>query len=76
MKIHNIYKDQRHRILERDKCVMQTYSYNRKRLKPEEAHAYRDTWAQTHLVTIDEGQPPNRNLTLKISPIIVMGASP
>ena len=73
MKIHNVYKDKRHRILERDKCVLPTYTYNRKKLKPKEAKAYTNTWCKTNVVAIEEGQPPDQDPTLITSPIIVMG---
>ena len=76
LKIHNVYKDQRHRILERDKCVMQTYTCNRKKLKPPEAQAYTNTWVKTSIVAIEEGQPPDQDPMLRVSPIIVMGLPP
>ena len=76
IKIYNVYKDQRHRMLERDKCVMKTYTYNRKRLKDDQVKAYKNTWAKTRLITIEEGQQPNPHSTITIGPIIVMGPPP
>ena len=65
LKIHNPYKDARHRILEREKAVLPTYSCNRKKLKDTEVKAFQATWCKTNLVTL-EGRRPT---ALHISPI-------
>ena len=43
LEVHNPYKDKDHYTLERDKCVMKTFSYNRKKLKRQQAHVYEIT---------------------------------
>ena len=48
---------------------MQTYTFNRKRLKQREWEAYEATWTKTGLVTIDQQHPGVR--TLSVGPIRV-----
>ena len=69
IKIYNRYKDRRHATLERDKCVMRVFKYNRKRLRRSIIEAFEATWVKTGLVKI-EGQNPS---SLQIGPILVMG---
>ena len=57
LKVHNPYKDARHRFLEREKAVMPTYTFNRKRLKANEIKAYEATWCKTNLVNLEGRQP-------------------
>ena len=65
LKFNNPYKDRRHLILEREKSVMETYTFNRKKLKVEEINAFEATWTKTGIVVI-EGQPP---ASLAIGPL-------
>ena len=65
LKIHNPYKDARHRKLEREKCVLPIYRSNMKKLKKTEKLAYAATWAKTEFVTL-EGRRPT---ALTIGPI-------
>ena len=65
IKIHNIYKDQPHKVLERYKCVIPTYKYDYRDLTPEVTRMYETIWNQTTLVTVGS-QPP---ITLTIGPI-------
>ena len=44
---------------------METYTFNRKRLKADEIRAYEATWTKTGIVAI-EGQPP---ASLTIGPL-------
>ena len=57
LQVHNPYKDARHRLLEREKAVLPTYSFNRKRLKDREIKAYKATWGKTNLVKLEGRQP-------------------
>ena len=57
IQVHNPYKDPRHRFLEREKAVMPTYTFNRKRLKKREIKAYEATWCKTNLVTLEGRRP-------------------
>ena len=50
--IHDIYKDYEFkRVTERQKCMLKTYSYNKKRLRREEAIAYNKTWVKTWVIS-------------------------
>ena len=57
LQVHNSYKDARHRFLEREKAVMPTYTFNRKKLKPREISAYEATWCKTNLVKLEGRRP-------------------
>ena len=75
--IHGIYKDYEFkRVTERQKCMLKTYSYNKKRLRREEAIAYSKTWVKTGLVAIERHQQPTMRASLEVGPIIVMGLPP
>ena len=77
IELHNIYKDYDHkRLTERQKCLLRAYSYNKKRLKKDEAKAFAATWEKTGLVAIERHQLPKPRASLKIGPIIVMGVPP
>lgn len=77
IEIHDTYKDYDFkRTTERQKCMLKTYSCNKKRLRKSEAKAYRNTWAQTGLVMIKRTQPPNPADMLDIGPIILIGIPP
>ena len=77
IEIHDIYKDYPYkRVTERQKCLLKAYSYNKKRLRTEEAKAYNATWVKTGLVAIERHQQPSPHASLEVGPIIVMGLPP
>ena len=50
IEVHDIYKDSDlKRVTERQKCLLRTYSYNKKRLRKNEARAFKATWEKTGL---------------------------
>ena len=77
IEVHDIYKDSDFkRVTERQKCLLRTYSYNKKRLRKNEARAFKATWEKTGLVAIERHQLPKPHVSLEIGPVIVMGVPP